>query len=69
MLLMCVCRQVDVADFDPGVGLCARIQQDDFQCGLCQMQVCFEAGERSDPFDSGKEIDTKSSQRASVDPK
>lgn len=59
MMLMCVCRQIDTADFDSDDALRARILQDDFQCGLCQMQYLIETphdqASSSGPVDDGHE--------------
>lgn|GEM_PF-4880364 len=37
-MLICVCRRIDSDDFASEAELRARILDEDFQCGLCQMQ-------------------------------
>lgn len=38
MMLMCLCRLIDSDDFETDDALEARIMDDDFQCGQCQIR-------------------------------
>ena len=51
-VLVCLCRLIDSDDFENDGELEARIMEDDFQCGQCQ--ICYLISRRPRPT---KDID------------
>ena len=49
MVLVCLCRLIDSDDFETDDALEARIMDDDFQCGQCQ--ICYLMSNSSEPSD------------------
>ena len=69
-MLICVCRRIDSDDFASEAELRARILDEDFQCGLCQMQYLIAAEDSiSSSCSSREEIDAEGSQYHRINPK
>jgi transcriptional regulator CtsR len=55
-VLVCLCRLIDSDDFENDRELEARVMEDDFQCGQCQ--ICYVISQRPNP---AKDPDTDDS--------
>jgi hypothetical protein len=45
-VLVCLCRLIDSDDFETDRELEARVMEDDFQCGQCQ--ICYLISQKQD---------------------